>query len=106
MEINSTNLELSLLVTAPISPIAEEEITIPNDANLSHYTSDQLANFLKCLKVDDRIVAHLHNKSVDGKRFGKLKDSELESLGMKNPVVVYFRDKSNVKVKRKGKFML
>lgn len=88
------------------STIPEEEIVIPNDANISNYTSDQLANFLRCLKIDERIISHLHAKSIDGKRFAKLRDSELENLGMKNAVVIFFREKSNVKVKRKGPFML
>ncbi|CAL1547295.1 unnamed protein product [Lymnaea stagnalis] len=88
------------------STIPEEEITIPNDANISNFTCDQLANFLRCLKTDERIISHLHAKSIDGKRFAKLRDSELENLGMKNAVVLFFREKSNVKVKRKGPFML
>ncbi|CAG5118548.1 unnamed protein product [Candidula unifasciata] len=90
--------------TAHTVPV--EEITIPNDGNLSLFTSVQLANFLKCLKIDERIISHLYRKSVDGKRFGKMTDSELETLGMNNPVVVFFRSKSSGKSKKKGPFML
>ncbi|XP_012942166.1 uncharacterized protein LOC106012780 [Aplysia californica] len=85
----------------PVSAIPEEQITIPNDGNISAFTADQLSNFLRCLKIDDRIISHLHRKNVDGKRFAKLKDSELESLGVsQNAVVLFFREKSEIK---KGK---
>ncbi|XP_055884658.1 uncharacterized protein LOC106058952 isoform X2 [Biomphalaria glabrata] len=98
----------SPFTAVPTSTIPTEEITIPNDANISNFTVDQVANFLRCFKVDERIVSHLHNKAVDGKRFARFKDSELESLGMKNAAIVFFRDKSNISKhqKKKGQFML
>lgn len=92
----------------PITSIPEEEITIPADGNLTSFTADQMASFFRSLRVDARIIAHLHKKAVDGRRFSKLKDSELEALGvLKNPVVVYFREKSQPKkVKVKGQWRL
>ncbi|CAG5135887.1 unnamed protein product, partial [Candidula unifasciata] len=81
-------------------------ITIPSDGNISLFTHEQLAIFLRYLKIEDRIISHLHRKQVDGKRFAKLKDTELDSLGINNPVVVFFRNKSNTKGKGKGPFML
>lgn len=76
--------------------IPEEEINIPNDSNISSFTCDQLANFLRCFNVDKKIISHLYRKKVDGKRFSRLRDSELENLGMKNPVIVFFRNRSSV----------
>ncbi|BFY99269.1 hypothetical protein BsWGS_02307 [Bradybaena similaris] len=90
----------------PIDTIPVEEISIPNDGNLSAFTSVQMANFLKHLRIDERIVSHLFRKSVDGKRFGKMTDSELDTLGMNNPVVIFFRSKTSTKTKKKGPFML
>lgn len=96
-----------LLSAAPVESVPEEEFAIPSDANISSFTSVQLANFLKCLNIEDRIISHLYRKSVDGRRFAKMKDSELETLGMNNPVITFFRSKSNVgKTKAKGPFML
>lgn len=56
--------------------------------------------------VSDRIVNHLRKKSVDGKRFSRLSDSELENVGIKNPIIIYFRDKSSAKSKKSAPFML
>ncbi|RUS77665.1 hypothetical protein EGW08_014562, partial [Elysia chlorotica] len=86
--------------------IPEEEISIPNDCNISAFTCDQLANFLRCFNVEKRIIAHLYRKNVDGKRFAKLRDSELENLGMKNSVIVFFRDKSSPKSTKKKPFFI
>lgn len=88
--------------TATTDSIPEEEISIPNDANISTFTKDQIANFFRCIKVDPRIISHLHRKNVDGKRFSRLKDSELENIGLNNPVVMFFRDKSAPKSKKKS----
>ncbi|GFO11332.1 hypothetical protein PoB_003783700 [Plakobranchus ocellatus] len=93
--------------TSPsLENIPVEEIRIPESANISSFTCDQLANFLRCFNVEGRVISHLHRKQVDGKRFSRLKDSELESLGMKNPVITYFRDKSHVKTAKRTNFFL
>lgn len=59
--------------------------------------------------VEERIVTHVHKKGLDGHKFAKLKDSDLEALSMKNPVICHFRDKSGTKEKggkKKAPFML
>ncbi|BFZ16402.1 hypothetical protein BsWGS_19441 [Bradybaena similaris] len=103
---NAKSNKRSSVPTITTDLIPAENITIPSDANISTFTCDQLATFLRCLKIEDRIISHLHRKQVDGKRFSKLKDSELETLGINNPVVAFFRNKSNIKSKGKGPFML
>ncbi|GFR72296.1 hypothetical protein ElyMa_005701700 [Elysia marginata] len=91
----------------PAAYIPETDISIPNDSNISSFTCDELANFLRCFNVEKKIISHLYRKNVDGKRFSRLKDSELESLGMKNPVIVFFRDRSSAKpAKKKHVFVL
>ena len=54
--------------------------------------------------IEERIVSHMVSKNVDGKRFNKLQDSELESLGLTNPIILHFRDKGTKK--KKVPFML
>uniref|UniRef100_A0A0B6ZP48 SAM domain-containing protein n=1 Tax=Arion vulgaris TaxID=1028688 RepID=A0A0B6ZP48_9EUPU len=90
----------------PVECVPVETISIPNDGNISVFTSIQLANFLRCLKIDEKIISHLHRKAVDGNRFGKMTDTELDTLGMNNPVIVFFRNKSSPKSKKKGHLML
>lgn len=75
--------------------IPEEEIAIPNDGNLASFSADAMATFFRYLRIEDRLVNHLHRNNLDGKKFARLKDSDMESLGLsKNPVVVYFKDRT------------
>lgn len=86
------------------SPIPEEEITIPADGNLASFSADSLAHFLRCLRLEERLVAHLHRQGLDGKKFGRLKDADLEKLHLsKNPVLVFFRDRTAPAVAKKAK---
>ena len=93
---------LNLLLLA-VSSIPEEEITIPNDGNLASFSADSMATFLRCLRLEDRLVNHLHRNGLDGRKFGRLKDSDLDNLQLKNPVIVYFRDKTAPAVSKKPK---
>nr|KAG5711776.1 hypothetical protein BaRGS_023540 [Batillaria attramentaria] len=87
-----------------VSSIPEEEISIPNDGNLSSFSADAMATFFRYLRLEDRLINHLHRNNLDGKKFGRLKESDLENLGLnKNPVLVYFRDKSAPPPSKKSK---
>ena len=72
---------------------------------MSKFTVEELTTFLKHMGTSDRIINHLRKKNVDGKRFSKLSDSELETVGIKNPIIMYFRDRST-KSKKSIPFML
>lgn len=85
------------------SSIPEEEITIPNDGNLASFSADAMATFFRYLRVEDRLINHLHRNGLDGKKFGRLKDTDLENLLLKNPVVIYFRDRTAPAVSKKPK---
>ena len=91
------------LLLLAVSSIPEEEITIPNDGNLASFSADSMATFLRCLRLEDRLVNHLHRNGLDGRKFGRLKDSDLDNLQLKNPVIVYFRDKTAPAVSKKPK---
>ena len=88
--------------------IPEHEIEIPKDGSLIEFSRDDMSTFFRYLGVEERIVTHVHKKGLDGLKFSKMKDMDLEALGMKNPIICHFRDKS-VKEKggkKKGSFML
>ena len=76
------------------SSIPEVEITIPNDGSLASFSTDSMAAFFRCLRVEERLVGHLHKTGVDGRKFGRLKDSDLDTLQINNPVIVFFRDRT------------
>ena len=86
----------SLLPAAP-KFIPEKEIVIPNDGNLSSFTTDDMCTFFKHMGIEDRIVNFLQKKSLDGKKFSKLKDNDLETIGISNPVIIHFREITTVK---------
>ena len=53
-----------------------------------------MSTFLRYMGVEERIVTHVHKKALDGHKFSRLKDSDLEALNMKNPIICHFRDRS------------
>ncbi|XP_021350893.1 uncharacterized protein LOC110448785 isoform X1 [Mizuhopecten yessoensis] len=81
--------------------IPEKEITIPSDGNISGFSVEDMTTFLKHMGLSDRVVNHLNKKSVSGKRFSKFTDSELETIGINNPILRHFRDKSAVSSSKK-----
>ncbi|KAL8622494.1 hypothetical protein ACOMHN_034157 [Nucella lapillus] len=96
------NVGLQKLVTI-VSSIPEVEITIPNNGNLAEFSADDMATLLRYLRLEDRLINHLHRNGLDGRRFGRLKDSDLDNLKLNNPVVVYFRDRTAPAVAKIGK---
>jgi hypothetical protein len=95
--------------TAAQKFIPEHEIDIPADGSLRDFSADDMSTFLRYMGVEERIVTHTHKKGLDGHKFSKLKDSDLEALSMKNPIICHFRDKSGSKEKggkKKAPFML
>ncbi|KAH3696603.1 uncharacterized protein LOC127861448 [Dreissena polymorpha] len=79
--------------------IPEREIEIPKDGSLHEFSADDMSTFLRHMGVEERIVTHVHSKGLDGRKFSKFKDSDLERLSMKNPIICHFRDKS---IREKG----
>lgn len=79
--------------------IPEHEIEIPANGSLYDFSADDMSTFLRHMGVEERIVNHVYKKGLDGVKFSKLKDSDLESLSMKNPVICHFRDRS---IREKG----
>lgn len=89
--------------------IPEHDIEVPADGSLRDFNPDDMSTFLRYMGVEERIVTHCHSKGLDGVKFSKLKDSDLEALSMKNPIICHFRDKSGQKGKggkKKAPFML
>ncbi|XP_060072342.1 uncharacterized protein LOC132552210 [Ylistrum balloti] len=86
-----------------VVPDTPRTIQIPGDGNIQNFSADEMTVFFRCMKIDELIIQRLRRKKMDGKRFARLKDTDLEEIGIKNPVISYFRDRS--KRQRMG-FML
>lgn len=76
---------------------------IPKDGNLQGFSVDEMAAFFRYMRINEEIVQRLQRKELDGRKFAKLKDSTLEDLQIKNPIILHFRDRSN---KGRTSFML
>ena len=88
--------------------IPEHDIEIPKDGNLYGFTADDMSTFFRHMGIEDRIVNHVQKKGLDGARFSRLNDSDLERLEMKNPIICHFRDRSAKEKgsKKKSTFMM
>lgn len=81
----------------------EQEFKLPADGNLERFSLDNMVTFFSHLQFTDRILARVRRRRIDGKRFAKLTDSNINTLELNNPFVIYFRDKSK---KNEPKFVL
>lgn len=93
-------------VTVPVIPGAEVT-SIPADGNLSGFNTEQMVTVFRLLKLPEELVYRLSKCKVDGKRFSVFSDTELRDMGMNNPIIRYFRDRTAQRAKKKPpKFML
>ena len=88
--------------------IPEHEIEIPKDGNLHTFSADDMSTFLRHMGIEERILNHVHKKGLDGAKFSRLTDSDLERIEMKNPIICHFRDRSvkEKAAKKKSPFMM
>jgi len=62
-----------------------------------------MAAFFNELRIDDSIVQACIRGRMDGKKFSRLSETDLNNYGILNPITIYFRSKTG---KRSPKFML
>lgn len=62
-----------------------------------------MAEFFRQLKLEEDTIQAVIRDKMDGKRFSRLTESDLERYGMMHPVVVHFRKQSR---KKQPNFML
>lgn len=79
---------------------------IPKDGSLRDFSVQQMVTIFRLLNVREEVVHRLFNNKIDGKRFSMFTDKDLKTLGMLNPIVCYFRDRSVQSPIRPPKFML
>lgn len=91
-----------------VPPVPSAEVTsLPADGNLSTFSPEHMVTVFRLLNIPEERVYKLHKYKVDGKRFALFSDAELEDMGMNNPIVRYFRDRSGQRLRKKPpKFML
>lgn len=77
---------------------------IPVNGNIEGFSVDDMELFFRFLKIDENTVQRLRRRKMNGAKFAKMKEKDLEDFGLKNPILCYFKDKS--KTKTGPKFML
>ncbi|KAK3601486.1 hypothetical protein CHS0354_027632 [Potamilus streckersoni] len=73
---------------------AGEVLYIPKDGSLRAFSAEQMTTIFRMLHVAESTVKRLRMKNINGKKFANFTDNDLEQMGIKNPVVCYFRDRS------------
>lgn len=98
------SLPVRILKKKPEIKVDEpEEFHIPSDGNIYGFDVEEMQLFLACFNLESRLLNHLREKKLDGRRFSHLTDTDLERIGLHNIVMCYFRDKSR---RISGKLML
>ena len=83
-------------------PIAVK-VSIPQDGNLYNFSIKKMAEFFRQMRLGDDTVRALIKDKVDGRRFSKFSEADLERYGLMHPLVIHFRRST---YKRRPNFML
>ena len=84
-------------------PSVAVKLQLPPDGNLYHFSVKKMAAFFNELRIDDSTVQTCIRSRMDGKKFSRLSEADLNNYGILNPITGYFRSKTG---KRSPKFML
>ena len=76
---------------------------IPDDGNLYHFSTKKMMEFFRQLKVDELAIRFCLKEKVDGKKFSRLSEADMERLSLMHPVIVHFRKRT---MKKNSNFML
>lgn len=96
--ISIPNISFSFPAIQDLKPL-----TIPKDGDIQAFSVEEMSTFFRYMRINDVIVQRLVRKNLDGVKFSKLKDTDLENIGIKNPIITHFRDRSS---RKKIPFML
>ncbi|GAB1608576.1 hypothetical protein Ahia01_001141800 [Argonauta hians] len=97
---NTSTLKTKLqrhLVSSCCSP--ESTLQIPRDGSLLSFSTKDIVSIMVCLNLEPTTIHHINDLHLNGKKLSALTDNELKELGIDNPVIRYFRDRSKVKQK-------
>lgn len=92
------------MISSIVSDEKNSSLTIPVNGNIQGLSVGDMELFFRFLNIDENTIQRLKHRKMDGKKFAKMKEKDLEDFGLKNPIVCYFKDKS--KDKTGPKFML
>lgn len=92
----------------PVPPVpAAEAISIPDDGNLCAFSEEEMVTILSLLQLPSGLVYKFSTSKINGEKFSRLSDKKLNDLGINNPIIKYFRDRSAQKPKKNSSvFML
>ena len=73
------------------------KVAIPGNGNLYHFSVSKMSDFFRQLKLSEDTVKVCAKAKIDGKKFSKLNEADLERYGLMHPVVVHFRHSTHKK---------
>ena len=79
------------------------KVVIPEDGNLYHFSTNKMSDFLRQLRLDEQSIRACRKDKIDGKKFSRMTEYDLERYGLVHPVVLHFRRLTH---KKKSNFML
>ena len=78
------------------------KVDLPSDGNLYDFSVKKMADFFRQLKIGEDNVHTCVKEKIDGKKFSKMSEADLEQHGLMHPVVVHFRKTTHKKSQSKN----
>ncbi|XP_014777932.1 uncharacterized protein LOC106874652 [Octopus bimaculoides] len=66
---------------------------IPANGNIIEFDVEEMCQFFSCFNVSQNLLETLRKKKVNGERFSRITDTELNNMKLNNVVICYFRSK-------------
>ena len=77
------------------------KVVIPPDGNLYNFSVKKFAEFLRQMSIETGPIKACIKEKIDGKKFSRMSERDMERFGIMHPVVLHFR-KSTMN-RKKGK---
>lgn len=78
-------------------------MAIPSDGNLYNFSTKKMADFFRQMRLDDDTIRRCVKDKVDGRKFSKMNEADLEKYNLMTPLVIHFRRST---YKKRPNFML
>ena len=80
-------------------------VALPSNGNLYGFSVRRFNEFLQTMNVDESVLKSCRRNKIDGKKFSRMTDQDLEKHGLLQPIIIYFR-KQTMKTPNNSNFLL
>ena len=71
------------------------ELNLPRDGNLYTLNAETFTELIQDFGLPDSVIEECFSKKIDGKRFSMMSKSDLDEIGLRHPLMDFFKNKTH-----------